>query len=80
MTFIKRTVLMLACAVTFTATSVFAADYRLSGEYNAWKQVSEYISGEFIDDTLTAEKIMEMGVSKLLELKTAELAGKLGVT
>ncbi len=67
MNFIKRTVLMLACAVTFTATSVFAADYRLSGEYNAWKQVSEYISGEFIDDTLTAEKIMEMGVSKLLE-------------
>ena len=67
MNFIKRTALMLACAVTFTATSVFAADYRLSGEYNAWKQVSEYISGEFIDDTLTAEKIMEMGVSKLLE-------------
>ena len=67
MNFIKRTVLMLACAVTFTDTSVFAADYRLSGEYNAWKQVSEYISGEFIDDTLTAEKIMEMGVSKLLE-------------
>lgn len=67
MNFIKRTALILACAVIFTAMPSYAADTQLSGEYNAWKQVSEYISGEFIDDTLNAEKIMEMGISKLLE-------------
>lgn len=67
MRFIKRAALSLACAVIFTVTSVYAVDFDFSGEYNAWKQVSEYVSGEFIDETLSSEAVMEMGISKLLE-------------
>ena len=39
----------------------------LSGEYEAWKMIAEGIAGEFIDETLDAETIMQMGISNLLD-------------
>ena len=38
-----------------------------SGEFNAFKQMAEYISQLYIDDSISKEEIMNQGISKLLE-------------
>ncbi len=39
----------------------------LSGEYGAWQMIAESIAEEYIDETLDAETIMQMGISNLLD-------------
>ena len=50
-----------------------------SGEFNAFKQMAEYISQLYIDDSISKEEIMNQGISKLLELRSSEVAEKLGI-
>lgn len=38
-----------------------------SGEYEAWKNIAGALSKEYIDETLTMDQIMQMGVSNLLD-------------
>ena len=68
MNLIKKTIMMLLCTALLPS-AVFAKEEtnNLTGEYNAWKNIAEYIANEYIDDTLTPDEIMEMGVSNLLE-------------
>ncbi|HIT86082.1 MAG TPA: PDZ domain-containing protein [Candidatus Ornithomonoglobus intestinigallinarum] len=53
--------------VTENTVQTEAPELELSGEYEAWKQIAESLSKEYIDETLDAETIMKMGVSNLLE-------------
>ncbi len=67
MDLIKKAASLLLCCV-FVVPAVYAEDeLKLSGEYNAWKNIAEYIATEYIDETLTPDKIMDMGVSNLLD-------------
>ena len=67
MNLIKKTASLLLCGVLIAPTVYAEDELKLSGEYNAWKNIAEYIATEYIDETLTPDEIMDMGVSNLLD-------------
>lgn len=67
---LKKIISLVLTSVMLAPTSaVFAktdeAEY--SGEYQAFRQIAEYVSERYIDDSLTTEDIMAQGLSALLE-------------
>ena len=70
MNFIRRTAAMVLCAVFGFSLAVYGKENpesELSGEYKAWELVAGDLAKEYIDETLTAEQIMQMGISNLLD-------------
>ena len=67
----KITSAILATSVLISSSGVFAEkltykDTQYSDGYIIWDNISDYVSGIYIDDTLTKDEIMEMGISNLL--------------
>ena len=67
----KITSAILATSVLISSSGVFAQkltykDTQYSDGYIIWDNISDYVSGIYIDDTLTKDEIMEMGISNLL--------------
>lgn len=70
----KAAALVLCISMTVFAFNVYAEEEnqsqdsspQMSGEYEAWKMIAESIAEEYIDETLDAETIMQMGISNLL--------------
>ena len=70
----KRLLAILLALCFFPATTVFAADevitetekFEQSVEYQAYEQIAGYIADMYLDDSYTAQDIMELGLSEYL--------------
>ena len=63
----KKLLAALSAAAIFTQIPVFAYDTTPSTEYRIFEQIAGYASMYYIDDSLTSEDIMKIGISKALE-------------
>ncbi|MBQ8300900.1 MAG: S41 family peptidase [Clostridia bacterium] len=67
---LKRIISVILTSVMLAPTSVTFAktdEKEYSGEYQAFKQIAEYVSERYIDASLTTEDIMAQGLSAMLE-------------
>lgn len=60
---ILMTIMLAPASAAFAETN----ETQYSGEYHAFKQIAEYVSERYIDESLTTEDIMAQGLSTLLE-------------